>query len=94
MGIWNLVRIALFLLLAWMLYRGIKSFFIARGAKPGAQKSVDPATGQEIEMMVQDPQCSTYLPQKDAVWIHHRGQDLFFCSETCRDEYLAEHKKK
>jgi uncharacterized protein len=93
MGILSLIRIALFVLLAWWLYKGIKRFIAVRVAnKPNPNKSLDPETGQEIEMMVQDPQCGTYLPSKDAVWIHHHGEDLYFCSQSCRDEYLAAKK--
>lgn len=91
MGFLSLIRLIAIVVLVWMLYRGIKNF-MARRADAKARKSVDPATGQEIEMMVEDPQCHTFLPQKDAIHLYHKGQDLFFCSEKCRDEYREAQK--
>ena len=93
MGFVGLIRLFAIAFLVWMLYRGIKKF-LARRAEPKAKKSVDPSSGQEIEMMVEDPQCHTFLPQKDAVHLFYKGQDLFFCSEKCRDEFRATQKNQ
>lgn len=39
--------------------------------------------------LVRDPQCGTYLPKERAV-VHGRGDGAqYFCSITCRDEWVA-----
>ncbi len=93
MGFVGLIRLLAIAFLIWLLFRGIKNF-LARRSIPRQKSKVDPSTGQEIEMMVEDPQCHTYLPQKDAVHLYYKGQDLFFCSEKCRDEFQAAQKNR
>ena len=39
--------------------------------------------------LVQDPQCGRFIPQHEAIRLSRRGQDLYFCSPACRDEYKA-----
>jgi YHS domain-containing protein len=38
--------------------------------------------------MERDPQCGTFLPRGDAVEARVRGEQHWFCSTRCRDEYL------
>jgi uncharacterized protein len=37
--------------------------------------------------MVKDPNCETYVPQSEALQKTVRGEDYFFCSEKCAEEY-------
>jgi len=41
--------------------------------------------------MERDPQCGTFLPRGDAVEARVRGEQHWFCSTRCRDEYLKSH---
>ena len=41
------------------------------------------------EEMVQDPECKTFVPRSDAVKASHKGANHYFCSNECRDKYLA-----
>jgi uncharacterized protein len=46
-----------------------------RGGRPRADR--------EVDMLVQDPVCGTFIPRKEALKIHKNGKDYFFCSEGC-----------
>lgn len=48
-----------------------------------SRKEGDDATKE----MVKDPNCETYVPQAEALQKTVRGEDYFFCSEKCADEY-------
>ena len=91
MGFVGLIRLIAIALLAWLLFRGIKNFLAQRSATK-QRRNVNRKSPQEVELMVEDPQCHTYLPQKDAVHLYYKGQDLYFCSQKCLDEYKAAQK--
>lgn len=38
-------------------------------------------------VMVQDPNCQTYVPKTEAVRKEIREKEYFFCSEKCAEEY-------
>lgn len=42
-----------------------------------------------VAKLVRDPQCGTYVAENNSVAASHGGATLHFCSERCRDEYLA-----
>jgi YHS domain-containing protein len=44
------------------------------------------------ELMVRDPVCGTFIVPTRAITIGRGGQERFFCSEKCRNEYLARQK--
>jgi YHS domain-containing protein len=84
-------RILLFLLafaaLFWWIGRVLKS---ARGQTPArtgpAPKGHTPAQGR----MVRDRVCNTFLPESSALRLEIDSEEHFFCSEACRDRFLAE----
>ena len=45
---------------------------------------------ERLGRLVQDPQCQVYVDSKDAVKRQVKGGELFFCSEKCAEEYLAD----
>jgi len=44
------------------------------------------------EEMKQDPVCKTYIPKSQAVKYRHKGENLYFCSEECKNRYIKENK--
>ncbi len=46
-------------------------------------------TEKTVATLVRDPQCGTYVSETGAIAASHGGATLHFCSERCRDEYLA-----
>jgi YHS domain-containing protein len=82
----TLARYLLIALAVWVLYRLVRRLL----AGPRATSSPDlRANPEEIEVMVADPQCGTFLPQHEALKATVNGQVRYFCSEACRDAFLA-----
>jgi YHS domain-containing protein len=85
------------ILLILLIVRMIVSMFSSsgRGAATGPKASRggrgDRGGNSEktVAKLVRDPQCGTYVAENTAIAATHGGQTLHFCSERCRDEYLA-----
>ncbi len=76
----------------YLLYRTMKSWMFP-DTRP--KKSVSgKAAGQIDDVMIKDPYCEAYFPRRDAVRLNLRGNDLYFCSKECRDQYMARQSKK
>lgn len=92
MGIIRLVQIALVILLVWIGIKAIKRF-LAKDAEPRRVRR-NAAPGEVMDVMVQDPQCGTYLPKQEAhtAWVD--GKEQYFCSRECRDAYKAGQPRK
>lgn len=87
MGLWGLLRLILIGICVWFIYRAIRSWMF--NANQRAQVRPKQTKGGEfIEELVQDPQCQTYLPKSDALRARIGGEEIYFCSEKCRDEYI------
>ena len=82
------MRLVLLALLAYLLYRVLRSFF------GPSQKIMKSDTDGVIDEMVQDPFCQTYIPRRDSVRRVINGQEYFFCSNACADKYELEMKKE
>ena len=52
------------------------------------------AAGQIDDVMIKDPFCQAYFPRRDAVHLNLNGNDLYFCSKECRDQYMARKSKE
>ena len=58
--------------------------FLVRALFPSSDRKDEAGDARE---MVKDPNCETYVPQSEALQKTVRGEDYFFCSEKCADEY-------
>jgi hypothetical protein len=77
--------------IGYLLYRSMKSWMFPDG-RP--KKNVSgKATGQIDDVMLKDPYCQAYFPQRDAVHLNLSDSDLYFCSKKCRDQYLSRESK-
>ena len=56
----------------------------------GASPHQDDPT--ETADMAQDPNCGTYVPKRQAVTKSIQGNEHFFCSKKCADEYSPKKK--
>ncbi len=80
------IRIIIYLLLFYLCYRALRSWLLRNFGQP-AQRA-EQAPEQVDDLMVKDPQCGIYFPKREGVRSGIRGEDYFFCSQKCRDEYL------
>jgi YHS domain-containing protein len=82
-----LIRFLVFGLLALFVGRALRSFFrgIREGItpKPPAQKA---AKGQ---VMARDPVCGTFVVPNSSLAARGRSGTVYFCSDRCRQAYLA-----
>ena len=76
-----LLRILIFGLLAYLLYRLLKGL-IAPSLKSGRRNK-----DRIIDEMVQDPFCRTYIPLRSAKRKVIRGQEYYFCSKECCEKF-------
>jgi YHS domain-containing protein len=77
-----MIRWALLLLVIYIGYRLVRRYL----AKP-AQRPRRREPDRVDDVMVKDPVCGSYFPQRDGVVLRDGGRELHFCSEKCRDRY-------
>ncbi len=77
------VRALIWLIVGFLVYT---VFQIIKQAllKPPAPPAEKTTRGED---MVQDPECGTYVPKKDAIKGQVKGNTHYFCSAECRDKY-------
>ncbi len=87
-----MIRLIIFIIVIYFAYRGVRSWIRQLGMDRPAAGRDRPEIDDE---MVQDPQCGIYVPRRDAIGARVGGQNLYFCSETCKNRYIdaVEHKK-
>ncbi len=39
------------------------------------------------DLLVEDPVCHTYVPQKDSEFLKLHGKTYYFCSQECRQKF-------
>lgn len=83
-----LIRLLIYLVIGIVVYRLAKPWFGAseRRQVGGADREIQGAD----DALIQDPQCGVYLTRRDAVALDSGGETLYFCSESCKQQYLAE----
>lgn len=82
------MRLLIIAALAYLAYRWLKSWTVTQS--PSRRPTVDEAVGPIDDVMVKDPFCEAYFPKRSGVRIRRGGEDVFFCSEACRDQFLAD----
>jgi uncharacterized protein len=87
-----LIRFIIFLILIYLLYRIIKSFFPATPDKMNNRQFK--STSIAGEDLVEDPVCHTYIPESQAYKKEIAGKIYFFCSEECYESYISEKRNE
>jgi hypothetical protein len=86
------MRVLILIAIFYIGYRFLKSW-IASNIK-NRQSVAGNAVRKIDDVMIKDPLCGVYFPKRHSVTLQLDGNDLFFCSKQCRDEYLATHFKQ
>jgi len=55
------------------------------------RRSVPREKSQRGEDMVRDPECGMFLPKGDALAASIAGEQHYFCSKECREQYRRKH---
>jgi len=80
-----LFRFLLIFLAVLIVYRAVKRLFLP-AAKRGEVREGNREVVHRGEM-VKDPVCGTFVPRDDSIGLQQDGEQHFFCSPACRDEY-------
>ena len=81
-----MIRIILLAVVAYVFYRALKSWMFPN---PDPSKSVaEKKAGAIDDVMIKDPLCEAYFPKRNAVHYNDNGEDLYFCSDQCKDQYI------
>ncbi len=74
----------------YLAYRVLKSALL----KGLSNQELGKESGTELDdVMIQDPFCGIYFPQRNGVSTKIKGDTLYFCSNECRNKYIESHKK-
>jgi len=85
------MRVLILIAVLYLGYRYLKSRLTA--PPPRGQSAADDSARRIDDVMIRDPFCNVYFPKRNGVRLTVDGTDLFFCSEECRERYLAERSK-
>ena len=85
------MKLLLLIIIAYLGYRAVKSWVMRNLQAPGQNDSRHPSID---DVMVKDPVCGIYFPQREGVELRHGGQTLVFCSTACRDRFLEKQKRE
>lgn len=87
-----MIRFIILAIIGYVAYRALRSWMYPETSSSDA---VAGKSAREIDdVMIQDPFCEAYFPERKAVHLHFEGKDLQFCSTRCKDEFLAAHLEK
>ena len=82
-----MIRFIILFVVGYVLYRSLKSWMFPAVS---SSRSVSSDTAAEIDdVMIKDPFCEAYFPKRNGVHLTFGGKDLYFCSNQCKDRYLA-----
>ena len=80
------MKLLILVLIGYLAYRALKSWVLNSSQQHTMQGN---AAGEINNDMVKDPYCGVYFAQRDGVLLRHQGEDIYFCSEACRDKYSS-----
>ena len=84
-----MIKFIILMAVGYLLYRSMKNWMFPDS---GQKKNVSSRTnGQIDDVMIKDPVCETYFPRRNAVRLEINGNVYSFCSEACRDKFVARH---
>ena len=83
-------KILLYFGLGYLGYVIIKQVATSLGLWPQAPKPLE--KNRDADVLVQDPVCKTFIPQREALKAERDGTTYFFCSEGCLKRFLSSGK--
>ena len=87
-----MIRLLIFFAIIYFGYKILKSTVKSLGFGGVGTSQVNTDSGNIENIMIQDPVCKVYFTRKDGMCLMIGGKELCFCSEECRDKYLAAHE--
>jgi uncharacterized protein len=82
-----MLRFLILIVVAYLIYRAFR-----KTTDSGRRSTERPGDSEVDDVMIQDPYCGSYFPKRDAVHLRLDGKDLYFCSQACKQSFIAEQK--
>lgn len=83
-----MIRFIILFVVAYVAYRALKNWMFPPSTGTGRMDRT--AVGEIDDVMVKDPYCGAYFPSRDGFRCTVAGQELAFCSEICKQKYIAQ----
>jgi hypothetical protein len=64
-------------------------YWLLRRLRPARRPATGNESAQQGGRMVRDRMCNKFLPRSSALLLKDGEEEHFFCSEACRDRFLA-----
>jgi hypothetical protein len=84
-------RVLLYALLFYLGYLALKSMG-RRFFGDGGHGTPEESSHDDDAELIKDPQCGAYFLKQRGIAARIGDKVVYFCSETCRDEYIRRHK--
>ncbi len=89
----RLILILLLLVVIYWLGRSVFEDLSKLRSRQRSQKKPPSDSSSNLpvtDQLVQDPVCGVYCPKKKALSAIYKGKVYYFCSEECRQKFLAQ----
>jgi YHS domain-containing protein len=87
-----IIRFLIFAVLFYLFYKIIKT--LRRKKSPIENNYKFKPVAKNDEDLVEDPLCHTYIPVSQAYKKEIAGQNHYFCSKECSEEYILKKSKE
>ena len=81
------MKFLILLVVGFLCYRAVKNWMIKNQSSHGKVSSN--ITGEIDDIMIKDPYCGVYFPQRNGVSLSENGKEIYFCSQECREKYMT-----
>ena len=85
-----MIRFLILLGIGYFGYKLVRNWIAGNVSRTVTSRSA----GQIDDIMVKDPYCEVYFPKREAIHLQVDGEDFYFCSQECRDNFLASREEK
>ncbi len=79
------MRLLIFIGVIYLLYKYFKSWMSP--SQQTRKTTYSRNQSDVVDEMVKDPVCGVYFPKREGFRLNDNGNNLYFCSEKCREKY-------
>ncbi|RTZ97807.1 MAG: hypothetical protein DSY90_06230 [Deltaproteobacteria bacterium] len=81
-----MIRLIIMIAAGYGIYRSLKSWAVPNQSRQMGNQDRD----QIEDVMVKDPVCQVYLPQREGHMWRYKGDTFYFCSTECLEKFKKE----
>lgn len=86
------MKVLIILIMIFVIYRVLKKMILDPMKSDTSPYPLEKnRTDSADDLMIKDPECGVYFPQRQGITLKANGETLYFCSDKCRDDYKAKH---